>query len=161
MAQLRELDLQFPLAAARVLREDVEDHHRSIDDRQRNRLLEVRPLARPQIVEDEDLRRAEFFGARGDLARLPRTDERRGIDRGEPLHHAPTDASAGRNDQRLELFEFGFEGPPRVAQIDCDDQGALAFRGDLFHEDDVGRWDGRDLYQRVESSTAKVRPIAG
>jgi hypothetical protein len=31
--QLREFDLQLPFATARTLREDIEDHHRTIDDR--------------------------------------------------------------------------------------------------------------------------------
>ncbi len=48
VAQLRELDLQLSFAAARVLREDVEDQHRAVDDRQRNDLLEIVALARPQ-----------------------------------------------------------------------------------------------------------------
>ena len=77
---MREFDLQFAFATARALREDIEDHHRAIDDRKRDRAFEIGPLTRPQIVEDENLRRAEFGRALRDLRRLPAPDERARID---------------------------------------------------------------------------------
>ena len=91
VAQLRELDLQLAFARARVLREDVEDEHRAVDDRQRDDLLEVRALARPQIVEHEQHVGFELFGALGDLARLAAADQRRGIDVRELLHDLADD----------------------------------------------------------------------
>ena len=81
VAQLRELDLQLAFARARVLREDVEDQHRAVDDRQRHDLFEVDALARAQIVEHHQDVGVEFFGrALGDLARFAAADQRRRID---------------------------------------------------------------------------------
>ena len=60
VTQLRELDLQLSFARARVLREDVEDQHRAVDDRQRHDLLEVGALARAQIVEHHQHVGVEF-----------------------------------------------------------------------------------------------------
>ena len=75
IAQLRELDLELAFAAARVAREDVEDEHRPVDDRQRNDLLEILALARTQIVEHQEQARAELASRDSrNLARLAAAD---------------------------------------------------------------------------------------
>ena len=56
--ELRELDLELALGAARVLREDVEDQLRAIDDARLQRVLERALLRRAElVVDEEDLRR--------------------------------------------------------------------------------------------------------
>ena len=46
VAQLRQLDLQLAVAARRVLREDVEDQHRAIDDLELGRVADRARLRR-------------------------------------------------------------------------------------------------------------------
>jgi hypothetical protein len=108
-----------------VLREDVEDQHRAVDDRQRHDLLEVRPLARSQVVEDEQHVGAQLLGPLGDLPRLPAADQRRRIDVRQLLHDFADDARPRRLGQRLELDQFRCERPAGILQIDGDDQRAL------------------------------------
>ena len=62
--ELRELDLELSLGALRVLREDVEDQLRPVDDASRQRVLERLLLRRLQLVVDD-----QHLGAR--LARRP------------------------------------------------------------------------------------------
>jgi hypothetical protein len=123
VAQLRELDLQLPFAAARVTRKDIEDEHRPVDDRQRNDLFEILPLARAQVVEDEEQLRLERPRAIGDLARFSAADERCRIDGVAPLDDAIEDARAGRARKRFELEQLRLERPPRIVRIDRDDDG--------------------------------------
>ncbi len=51
--ELRELDLQLALRADRVLREDVEDQLRAVDDARLQRVLERPLLRRLEFVVDE------------------------------------------------------------------------------------------------------------
>ncbi len=75
--RLREFHLQLALAAARVPREDVENQHRPVDDRQRNDALQILALARPQVVEHQYERRAVLVRKQRDLGGLAAPDERR------------------------------------------------------------------------------------
>jgi hypothetical protein len=129
VAQLREFDLQLPLAAACALREDVEDDHRAIDDRKGDDPLQARSLARPQVVEHEDLRRPEVLRERRDLARFAAADHGGRIDRRKPLHDAADDRGAGGLDQRLELRQLRRERPRAVTDVDGDDKRPFRGRG--------------------------------
>ena len=51
--ELRELDLELALGAARVLGEDVEDQLRSVDDARLEQVLEAPLLGRVELVVDE------------------------------------------------------------------------------------------------------------
>ena len=62
--ELRELDLELPLGAPRVLREDVEDQLGAVDDAGLERVLEGALLRRAELVVDE-----EHLGRR--VARTP------------------------------------------------------------------------------------------
>src|SRR5437588_13131057 len=48
--QLRQLDLESPFAAARALRENVEDELRAIEDLARKQILQVASLGRRKFV---------------------------------------------------------------------------------------------------------------
>src|SRR6185312_4933042 len=109
ISQLRQFDLQLPFATARVTREDVENEHRPIDDRQGNDALEILALARSQIVEHQQQARVEFASAFGDFARLSAADQRRRIDRVAPLDDAIGNARAGRFGKRFELEQLRLE----------------------------------------------------
>ena len=52
--ELRELDLELPLGADGVLREDVEDQLRAIDDARIERVLEVALLGRVELAVDDE-----------------------------------------------------------------------------------------------------------
>jgi len=52
--ELRELDLQLPLGANRVLSEDVEDQLRAIDDTRLQRVLEHPLLRGLELVVDKE-----------------------------------------------------------------------------------------------------------
>ena len=122
VAQLREFDLKLTFAAARVPGEDIEDQHRAVDDRQRNDLLEVLALARPQVVEHEQQLGVEFLGQVGDLVRLPAADQRRWIDVVAALDDAIENTSAGGFGERFEFDQFRFDWTFPVAGIDGDDE---------------------------------------
>ena len=79
VAQLRQLDLHLPFAAARVSRKNVQNQHRAIHDRQRNDLFEIPSLPRAQIVENQEQVGSLVVRPLRDLARLSAADERRGI----------------------------------------------------------------------------------
>ena len=51
--ELRELDLELALGAARVLGEDVEDQLRAVDDTRLEEVLEPALLRRVELVVDE------------------------------------------------------------------------------------------------------------
>ena len=57
--ELRELDLELALGADGVLREDVEDQLRPVDDARLERVLEVALLRRLELVVDDQRLRAE------------------------------------------------------------------------------------------------------
>ena len=122
--QLRELDLELALTAARVAREHVEDQHGAVHDWNRNDLFQVLALARADVVEHQQHLRVERLGQFGDLARFARSDQRRGIHRIALLYDALDDRSARCLGQRLEFQEFGLERTPRVVRIHGDDDGA-------------------------------------
>ena len=128
VAQLRELDLELSLTAARVARKDVQNQHRAIDDRQRNDLLEILSLPRAQIVENQKEVRAFVLRPLGDLARLSASDERRGINGVTSLHHALEDLCSGRPSERLKLVEFYVDRRVQSAGLDRDDNCSLRHR---------------------------------
>jgi hypothetical protein len=106
--QLRELDLQLALTTARVSREDVQDQHRAIDDRQGNDLLEILALTRSKVVKDEHDRCVDRGGVLGDFVRFAAPNERRGIDARTTLNDPIDHGRTGSFDQRFEFDQFGF-----------------------------------------------------
>ena len=52
--QLRQLDLQTPFAAARALRENIENQLRAIEHFARKQILEIPPLRRRKFVIEYD-----------------------------------------------------------------------------------------------------------
>lgn len=127
VAQLREFDLQFAFAAARVLREHVQDQHRAVDDWQRNDLLQILALARTKVVEHQDEICVHILGEVGDLARFAAADQRCGIDVRALLHHAFEEQRPRGMRQRLELGEFGLDRTFGIRDIDGDDDCARVY----------------------------------
>ena len=125
VAQLRELDLKLSLSAARVSREDVENQHRAVDDRQRHDPLEILALTRAQIVEHQEQTGMKFGCAVGDLVRLAASHERRRIDRIATLHETVEHFCAGSFGERFELGELRLDGAARRTRLDGDDEGAF------------------------------------
>ena len=75
VAQLGELDLELAVAAGRVLREDVEDQHRAIDDLELGGLADRAGLTGREIgIEDHELG-AELHRAQQDLVELAAADQ--------------------------------------------------------------------------------------
>ncbi len=113
VAQQRQLDLGLALGAAGVLGEDVEDHRGAVDGGAAEDLLEVPLLGRRQLVVEDDRVRVERAAQRGDLLRLPPTDEGGRVGRVAPLHHAPDHVGAGAVDQLGQLVELLVDRPRR------------------------------------------------
>ncbi len=130
IAQLRELDLQLPFARPRVLRKDVEDQHRAIDDRQWHDLLEIATLARAQIVEHHQHVGAAFLRERSNFGSFAAADQHRRIDVRQLLDHLADDLDAGRTCERGKLRELRCERRAAIAGIDGHEQCALRRRGD-------------------------------
>ena len=95
MLELRELDLQLALVAARALREDVEDEARAVDDAALEPPLEVALLrGRELMVEDDDARAGVRARSRN-LVDLARSGEQRGVGAGAPALHDRAHVDAG------------------------------------------------------------------
>ena len=103
VVQLRELDLQLAVAARRVLREDVEDQHRAIEDLELGRLADRARLAGREIgIEDHDLG-AELHRAQQDLVELAAADEELRIGLGPALDEHVEHLDAGGAAQLAQL----------------------------------------------------------
>ncbi len=125
VAQLSELDLKLSFSASRVAREDVENQHRAVDDRQRNDPLEILALPWAQIVEHQEQTGMKFARALGDLVGLAASYQCRRIDRIATLHDAIEHLGAGSLRERFELGELRLDRTPRSTRLDGDDEGAL------------------------------------
>ena len=128
MAQLREFHLQLAFAAARVLREDVENEHRAVDDRHRNDLLEIAALAGTQIVEDEQQIGLALSRARRDLGGLAAADQKRRIDVRTPLDDALHDLCPRGLRERLQFDQLRFDRTVGVFGVDSDEKRASSQR---------------------------------
>ena len=105
--ELRQLDLQLAVAALRVLREDVEDQHRAIDDLQVGGVGDRARLAGRQIgIEDQHLR-VELHRAHQDLLELAAADEELGIRLGPALVDHVEHAHAGGAAELAQLRDLG------------------------------------------------------
>ena len=168
-------------------REDVEDQHRAVDDRQRHDLLEILALARTQVVEHQQQLGVALLREFGDLARLAAADQRRRIDGVAALHDAIDD----RARRRLRASASNSASSARAtsrdrAGLDRDDERALAsalptlrpcgasrsiepaqclvisrtgaFEERRVAEVDAVRAHGAQLRQGSRSSTASSRP---
>ena len=124
--ELRQLDLELALRAACVLREDVEDQLRAVDDARLQRVFEGPLLRRAQLVVDEQ-RFGVGVGERLlQLRQLPLPDERARI-----RVHAILDDLADRLDARRprELRELAeLVGRIRALREDGEKEPALRLR---------------------------------
>lgn len=124
IAQLRQFDLQFAFAAARVPRENVQYQHGAVDDRKRHDFLEILALTRTQVVENQDQIRLARLREFADFVRLAAADQRRRVNMRALLYDALQDLRARRKRQRLELREFRFDWAFRIVRVDGDDDRA-------------------------------------
>jgi hypothetical protein len=144
VAELRELDLKLAFAAARALREDIENEARAIDDAALERVLEVALLhARQRMVEDHEIG-CRLAALRGDVLDLALAGERRSVRAAAP----PGDAADDFRTRRCS--ELGELGEPRldlaVTEVELDEQRALG----------VGAVAGRAIeHQRTFAATAR------
>lgn len=125
VTQLRQLYLEFSLAAARVTGEYLENHHRTVDDRDGNDSLEVFSLPGSQLVEHEHDVRAQVAHDAGNLCGLSAPDERARIDSVAALHDRREHGGTGRRNESFELLQLGLEPALPIAEVDCDDDAAL------------------------------------
>ncbi len=135
-----------------MLRENVEDEHRAVDDRERHDLFEIRALARSKIVEHEDRVGVERFGSLRDLGGFAAPDERRWIDVRELLNDFTDDDDARGADERRKFGQLRLEWCRPVTQVDGDEQRSLRSVDDGAHHPlpfrDCG---GRRLSRRVRA----------
>src|SRR5581483_11274487 len=129
--ELRELDLQLSLGRDRVLREDVEDQLRAVDDARRERVLEESLLHRIELVVDEQALRLRGREALLELLELALPDVRAARRMGPMLNDTPDRLDAGR---ARELFDLGelLVGLLPLRQ-DREDQPALRLRRTWDH----------------------------
>ena len=132
MRELRQLDLQLALGAARAQREDVEDEARPVDDAARELLLEVALLhARQRVVEDHEvgLGRAAL---RVDLVDLAAAREEGGVGPRAAAGHGPDDVRARGDRQRRQLAQTVVA--VAVAEIKRDQECAAAAARAFEHQ---------------------------
>ena len=148
--QLRQLDLQLGLVAARPGREDVEDDFRPVHDPHLELALEVGALHRRELLVEDDQRGVGGGDLAGDFLDLSFSDQRGGVGRGDVLRDPAHDFGAGRVHQPGELFQM-FGDVPCVF-------GSLAGRGHqhgaLDRIADRDHWSDRGTFLVIESSRA-------
>ena len=124
--QLREFDLQFSFATARTLGKDVQDDGGAVDDRQVDHRFERGALPRPQIVEHEHFRRAQF-PLRFARSRAP--CRCRPGSPGQPSANAvstrPAIWTPAASTSASNSAQFGRKRPPRILKVDGNDERAL------------------------------------
>jgi succinyl-diaminopimelate desuccinylase len=110
--ELRKLDLELALGAHGVLRKDVEDQLRPIDDSRLERILERALLRRAELVVHDEHLGASLAVGLLQLLELSLADVRAGV--GEPpvLHDAADGLDASRPRQLFELRELVFAVGP-------------------------------------------------
>ena len=124
VAQLRELDLELAVAARGVLREDIEDQHRAIEDLELGRLGDRPRLPGRQIgIEDHDLG-AELHRAQQDLVELAAPDEEFRITLGPALDEHVEHLDARGAAQLAELGDPRL-GIGRATELDVNEQRAV------------------------------------
>ena len=104
--ELRELDLQLSLGRHRVLREDVEDQLRPVDDARLELVLEQALLRRRELVVDDQHLGARVSVGLLQLAELPLADVGARIRRLAVLDEPGDGLDAGRPGELLELGEL-------------------------------------------------------
>src|SRR3989442_1525045 len=103
--ELRQLDLELALGAARALGEDVEDERGAVDHLDAERLAEVALLdRRERIVGDEQIDAARARGL-GHFRDLAAAEVERGRRRRPLLDHPLADARAGRRGEPRQLLQ--------------------------------------------------------
>jgi hypothetical protein len=105
-----------------VLREDVENQHRAIDDWQRDDALEIFALSRPQVVQNQEDFGSALLCELRDLTRLAASDQGGGIDVQAFLHDTLEDLRARRVCKRFKLSELRFDRPPSIAGVYRDNE---------------------------------------
>ena len=109
-------------------REDVQDQHRAIDDRQRDDFFQILALPRPQVVENQNQAGAQRLGLLCNLVCLSAADQRGRVHFCALLHDASGDLYAGRGRERFQFRQLGFERPRGIAGVNRDDQRGGAYR---------------------------------
>ena len=104
--QLRKLDFQLALEAARTLREDVEDERVAVEHPAANVRLEIALLARRERVIDEDDVRLVDFRHRAQLIRLAAADKEPRIGSLAAARDRRNRPGAGRFGELLELLQI-------------------------------------------------------
>ncbi len=104
--ELRELDLELALGAAGVLREDVEDQLRPVDDARLEKVLEPPLLARRELVVDEQRLGPRLGEGVLQLLELALADVGGGVRAQARLDHGVDGLDAGRPRQLTDLGEL-------------------------------------------------------
>src|SRR5581483_4253827 len=141
--ELCELDLELPLGRCRVLREDVQDQLRAVDDTRVQRVLEVTLLRRVEIVVDEEAFRARIAKALFELLELPFADVRP-LCRPRPVLDHSADRLDACGPRELAYLGELLVGIDPVSQHG-EDEAALGLRRTWDHRGDygIGRTDAR------------------
>jgi hypothetical protein len=131
MRELGELHLQLAFGAARAQREDVENEARAVDHAALELFLEVALLhAGQRVVEDHEIGRG--LAASGvDLVDLAFACEERGVGARAPSRDRADDERACGHGELGELLPAIVAAV--VAEVEHDEQGAIAPRGTLKH----------------------------
>jgi succinyl-diaminopimelate desuccinylase len=124
--ELRELDLQLPLGAARVLGEDVEDQLRSVDDASLQRVFEYPLLRRAELVVDEQDLGSTVRVLLLELAELAPPDEAPRIRMLTVLHDLPDRVDSGGPGELTELVDLRVGVHP--FRVHGDEKSALRLR---------------------------------
>ena len=116
--QLGELDLHLGFARPRAGGEDVEDELRAIDHARAERLFDVVPLARRELVVEDDQRGVLLADHRLELLQLPLAQIRPGVRALELLRELPDDDGPRRIREALELAQMLVERLARAGPLD-------------------------------------------
>jgi hypothetical protein len=124
--KLRQFDLQLGFRGSGSQREDVDDQFRAVHHADTQRLLELLPLHRAEILVEDDEGRSMAQCQRSQFLYLARTDVERGVRRPDLLLKRRYDLGAGGVRQRSQFIEMiGRFVAPRTPLGSADEDRAL------------------------------------
>src|SRR5262249_53885675 len=124
--ELRQLDLELAFGASRVLREDVEDQLRAVDDASLQRILERALLRRGEFAVREQHLGVGVRVRTPQISELPLPDERAPVGT-YALRDAPPHGRDARGARELpDLGEL--RGRVRALRVDANEEPALRLR---------------------------------
>jgi hypothetical protein len=149
VVELGQLHLQFSLAGAGALGEDVEDEARAVQHLGGDDLLQVLLLGGREVVVEDDGVQTLALGGLGDLLHLAAADERGGVAARPALDEGELHRAAGGLGEAPQLLQRGSRPVGRTRRSDADE-------GCAFHRKGFYQFNQPSFPRRRESRSSPI-----